>query len=137
MENKLSKRLAEIVDSLSLWPEIRILEIGCGPGAMARELSRRIDGGYILAMDRSIKAIQQAKAGLNAKTAKGNLEFQQGAIEQFKWDSNTPLFDIAIAIRVGALDGRHPEIEEEALLRIAQALKPEGKLYIDGGNPLR
>lgn len=39
---------------------IRVLEIGCGPGVAAREISKRIGNGYILAIDRSAKAIQQA-----------------------------------------------------------------------------
>jgi hypothetical protein len=38
---------------------------------------------------------------------------------------------------VGALDGRHPELEPAALARIAKALTKNGKLLIDGGNPLR
>lgn len=41
MDTKLSKRLLEIVDALPLRDGIRVLEIGCGPGAMAREISRR------------------------------------------------------------------------------------------------
>jgi hypothetical protein len=43
-------------------------------------------------------------------------------------------FDIAFAIRVGALDGRHPEIEKQALTNIAKALTKNGKLFIDDGN---
>ena len=44
---------------------------------------------------------------------------------------------MAVAVRVGAVDGRHPEIEEQALEKIAKALTPEGKMFIDGGNPLK
>jgi len=47
------------------------------------------------------------------------------------------VFDIAVAVRVGALDGRHPEIEKQALINIAQALTDKGRLFIDGGNPLK
>jgi hypothetical protein len=43
----------------------------------------------------------------------------------------------AIAVRVGALDGRHLEIEKQSLIRIAKALTKKGKLFIDGGNPLK
>lgn len=39
MSNKLLKRLTDIMDALPLKEGIRILEIGCGPGAMAREIS--------------------------------------------------------------------------------------------------
>ena len=46
-------------------------------------------------------------------------------------------FDLAFAVRVGAPDGRHPEAERQAKRYIAAALKPDGRLFIDGGTPLR
>ncbi len=46
-------------------------------------------------------------------------------------------FDIAFAMRVGALDGRHPEIGQRALERLRAALKPAGRLFIDTGHPVR
>ena len=46
-------------------------------------------------------------------------------------------FDLAYAIRVGALDGRHPEAGKRALLQIAVVLTPQGRLFIDGGTPLQ
>jgi ubiquinone/menaquinone biosynthesis C-methylase UbiE len=137
MSTKLSKRLAEIIDALELKDGLRILEIGCGPGAMARELSRRIGNGHVLGIDRSAKAIQQAIAGSQEEIKAGRLSFRKVAIEKFELDINEKPFDIAIAVRVGALDGRHPEIEKQALLNISRALTKKGKLYIDGGNPLK
>jgi hypothetical protein len=38
---------------------------------------------------------------------------------------------------VGVLDGRHPELQTRAHQRIARALVPHGRLFLDGGNPLR
>ncbi|KAB2916501.1 MAG: class I SAM-dependent methyltransferase [Bacteroidetes bacterium] len=137
MSNKLSKRLVEIVDALPLKEGIRVLEIGCGPGAMARELSKRIKNGYVLAIDRSSKAIEQAVSSSTEEIKTGKLLFKQVAIESFELDSSEPPFDIAVAIRVGALDGRHPEIEKQSLQKIAKALSPQGRLFIDGGSPLK
>lgn len=137
MDKKLSKRLADIVAALPLAEGIRVLEIGCGPGAMAREIAKRIGKGHILAIDRSAKAIQQALAGSKAEIQKGILQFKQISIEKFELDVEEKPFDIAVAIRVGALDGRHPEIESQSLTRIANALAKKGKLFIDGGNPLK
>jgi cyclopropane fatty-acyl-phospholipid synthase-like methyltransferase len=137
MENKLSKRLADIVNELPLKDGIRILEVGCGPGAMAREISRRIGNGYILAIDRSEKAIQQAISGSQAELETGKLAFRKIAIEKFELEKSEKPFDIAVAIRVGALDGRHPEIEKQSLLNIANALTETGQLFIDGGNPIK
>jgi cyclopropane fatty-acyl-phospholipid synthase-like methyltransferase len=137
MDNKLSKRLADIVDKLPLKDGLRILEIGCGPGAMAREIVKRIGRGHILAIDRSAKAIQQAIAGSKAEIETGALQFRQIPIENFELEAKEKPFDIAVAVRVGALDGRHPEIEKQALTKIAKALTKKGKLFIDGGNPLK
>ncbi len=137
MTSNLSRRLSEITKALPLKPGLRVLEIGCGPGAAAREISKLLDNGYILAIDRSAKAIQQAVAGSQKEIATGHLAFRQVAVEDFEPEENDELFDIAFAIRVGALDGRHPEIETRALTAIARVLKKEGRLFIDGGNPLK
>jgi cyclopropane fatty-acyl-phospholipid synthase-like methyltransferase len=137
MENKLSKRLADIVDKLPLKGGLRVLEIGCGPGAMAREIAKRIGNGYVLAIDRSAKAIHQATTGSKAEIETGVLLFRQVSIEKFELEAKEKPFDIAVAVRVGALDGRHPEIEKQALTKIAKALTKKGKLFIDGGNPLK
>ena len=67
----------------------------------------------------------------------GRLNFRQVAIENFKLETNERRFDLAFAIRVGALDGRHPEIGQLAFQRIANLLSENGKLFIDGGNPLK
>jgi cyclopropane fatty-acyl-phospholipid synthase-like methyltransferase len=136
-ESKLSNRLSDIVRVLQLKNGVRVLEIGCGPGAMAREIARLIGNGQILAIDRSAKAIQQAIAGSREEIATGKLLFRQVAIEEFELEPGEELFDIAIAVRVGALDGRHPESETKSLLNIAKSLTKKGKLFIDGGHPLK
>lgn len=135
--NNLSNRLLEIVKALPLKSGIRVLEIGCGPAAMAREISKRIGDGHILAIDRSDKAIKQALLGSKTEMESGRLSIRKIEIENFELLPGEELFDIAVAIRVGVLDGRHPEREKESLDRISKALKKNGNLYIDGGNPLK
>lgn len=137
MPQKLSPRLAAIADALPLHEGIRVLEIGCGPGAAAREVAGRIGSGHILAIDRSEKAIEQAVKSSQKEIGSGRLSFRRAAIEDFELEPDEPLFDLAFAVRVGALDGRHPETGELAFPRIAKALTPDGKLFIDGGNPLK
>jgi ubiquinone/menaquinone biosynthesis C-methylase UbiE len=136
MSLKISARLLEIVDALPLRPGVRILEIGCGSGVAAREIANRIQHAYILAIDRSLNAIEQAKKLSKTEIASGKIKFIQSKIEEFELPETEQAFDIAFAIRVGALDGRHPEIEKRALENISRSLKKTGKLFIDGGNPL-
>ena len=135
MAEKLSSRLREIVDALPLKPGMRVLEIGCGPGAMAREIAARIGNGHVLGIDRSAKAIAQARAGSTG--AAGNLAFHISNAETFVLAPGEQPYDLAVAIRVGALDGRHPEAGALVRAAIKAALVPGGKLYIDGDNPLR
>ncbi|WP_433929044.1 cyclopropane-fatty-acyl-phospholipid synthase family protein [Sorangium cellulosum] len=132
-----SSRLAAIVGALPLRPGLRVLEIGCGPGVAARAVARQIGEGHVLAIDRSTKAIAQALAGSRAELASGRLSFRHVAIEDFALEEGERPYDIAFAIRVGALDGRHPEAGRIARQRIRRALGEGGRLYIDGGDPLR
>lgn len=137
MPAALSPRLAAIVDALPLKPGMRVLEIGCGPGAAAREIARRIPGGYVLGIDRSAKAIAQAVAGSAAQLASGRLGFRRAAIEAFELEPGEQLYDMALAVRVGALDGRQPRVAPAAMLRVGRALRTGGRVFIDGGDPLR
>lgn len=137
MAGMLSPRLRAVVDALPLRPGLRVLEIGCGPGAMAREMATRIGNGHVLAIDRSARAIAQAVAGSRKEIAAGKLEFRASPAETFALPPGEQPYDLAVAIRVGAFDGRHPEIAEAALACIRAALVPGGKLFIDGGDPLR
>jgi SAM-dependent methyltransferase len=137
MAGELSARLQEIVEALPIRPGLRVLEIGCGPGAAARAIARRIGNGHILAIDRSPKAIQQAREASRKEIAAGRMSVRQVAIEDFELEAGEAPFDIAFAVRVGALDGRHPEAELRAHQQIAKALAPGGRFFIDAGNPLR
>jgi SAM-dependent methyltransferase len=125
------------VDALPLRPGLRVLEIGCGPGAAVREIARRIGNGHVLGIDRSAKAIQQARSASCHEIAAGRMSLRQVAIENFELLDGEAPFDIALAVRIGVLDGRHPEWELRVHRQIAKALAPAGRLFIDGGNPLR
>ncbi len=132
-----SDRIAEFVAALPLKPGMRVLEIGCGPGVAARLVAARIAPGMVLGIDRSARAISQAQARSTAEIAAGLLRLRQVAVDDLRLQPEDAPFDLAFAMRVGALDGRHPEIAEQALARIASALVPGGRLFVDGGDPLR
>jgi cyclopropane fatty-acyl-phospholipid synthase-like methyltransferase len=133
MSHHLSERLRAVVEALPLQEGMRVLEIGCGPGAAAREVARRIGDGHVHAIDRSPRAIAQALVASQPEIEAGRLSFEQVSVEDFTLPDGEPLFDLAFAVRVGALDGRHPEAGQRARRRIAAALTPNGFLLIDAG----
>lgn len=138
MAVKASSRLIEIVEALPLHPGMRVLEIGCGPGALARLIAERLKGDvFVLGIDRSAAAIAAATAQIAESAYPAALAFRQVTAEQFTLADGKAPFDLAVAIRVGALDGRHPDAGWLALPRIRAALVPRGRLFIDGGDPLR
>lgn len=133
----LSARLAAIVDALPLREGMRVLEIGGAPGAAARAVSQRIGTGHILVIDRSAKGTALIEAHAAEEIAAGRLRVRCVAAEDFALVPGEEPFDLAFAVRVGALDGRHPKAGVRARQRIAAALTPEGRLFVDGGTPVR
>ncbi|CAL9490687.1 hypothetical protein SUDANB95_03210 [Actinosynnema sp. ALI-1.44] len=134
----LSPRLAAIVDALPLRPGMRVLEIGGAPGAAAKAVCERIaPGGHVLVIDRSAKGVALVERNAAAEIAAGLLGVRHVAAEDFALEPGEPPFDLAFAVRVGALDGRHPEAGVLAREQIRAALVPGGRLLVDGGDPLR
>lgn len=80
----LSPRLRALLDRLPLRAGMRVLEIGCGPGAAAREIVCRIGNGHVLAIDRSAKAIALARKASAAEIASGRLTLRCVAAEELE-----------------------------------------------------
>jgi uncharacterized protein (TIGR00290 family) len=137
MSPELSPRLAAIVDALPLRPGMRVMEVGCGPGAAARAVARRIEDGHVLAIDRSATAVRQTREGSFREIEAGRMQVRQVAVEDFVLEPGEAPYDLAFAVRVGALDGRHPQLEARAVRALTAALTPGGRLFVDGGDPLR
>lgn len=133
----LSPRLRAALDALPLRPGMRVLEIGCGPGALLRAIAHRVAPGFALGIDRSASAVVAARNGSATEIAAGLLDVRRSTVEELSLEPGEAPYDLAVALRVGALDGRHPELEARALAALASALTPRGELYLDGGDPLR
>ncbi len=134
---RLSPRLSAIVAALPFQPDSRVLEIGCGPGAAARAVAARLTTGHLLAIDRSRAAVAQARAAAADEIAAGRMDVRHTAVEDLTLHPDEEPYDLVFAVRVGALDGRHPVAGERALQRIALATTVDARLFIDGGDPLR
>ena len=134
----LSARLLRVVDALPLAAGMRVLEIGGAPGAAAREVAARVGPeGHVLVLDRSRTGVEQTMRTCAEAIAAGMLSTQCAPVEDLALEPGVDLFDLAFACRVGALDGRHPKLYAAALDRIRRALTPEGRLFVDTGDPLR
>ena len=126
------------MDALPLRPGLRVIEIGCGPGAAAREVARRVGPhGHVLAVDRSARAIASLAGSAADLISTSRLTTRHCTAEELELGPDEAPYDLAFAIRVGAFDGRHPDAGAQALRRLACALVPGGRLLVDGGDPLR
>lgn len=136
--SSLSPRLRAAVEALPLRPGLRVLEVGGGGGALAEEVLRRIaPGGHLLLLDRSPTAARTARARLAAHVDAGTASVRCAAVEDLALAPGEEPYDLAVAVRVGALDGRHPGAAARALPRLAAALRPDGLLLVGDGGELR
>ena len=134
---RLSPRLSEIMDALPIRPGMRVLEIGGAPGIAARAIVERIPEVHVLVIDRSEKGVAQMERLATAEIAAGRMSVRCIPAEEFELAPGEAPYDLAFAIRVGALDGRHPRAGEQVRDRMSAALVKGGKLLVDGGDPLR
>ena len=86
---------------------------------------------------RSASAIAQASTAAADEIAAGRMSVRHVAGEEFVLQADEEPYDLVFAVRVGALDGRHPKVGERALQRIAMATTDGARLFVDGGDPLR
>lgn len=91
----------------------------------------------MLAVDRSAKAIEQASKASDLLVVDLRMSFLQCRVEDLILPQGMEPFDLAFAFRVGALDGRYPDLEVRARASIRKALVSKGRLFIDGGSPLK
>lgn len=105
---------------------VRVLEVGCGPGANAWFLHR--EGFAVHGIDVSPSAIALAKARLeteNAGIPSPPPDLRVGNFSQLPWPDQT--FDVVIDIF--ALYANTTPVITQALAEIARVLKPSGWVY--------
>ena len=95
----MSARLRAIVDGLGVQPGDRVLEIGCGQGVAATYICERLDGGHLVAVDRSPKMIEAAARRNAEHLRSGRAEFLVAHLEML--DLGERRFDRILAVRVG------------------------------------
>lgn len=110
---EVSDRLAWAIAQLDLRPEHRVLEVGCGHGVAVSEIVRRLDGGTVVALDRSAKMIEQARARNAAALAAGQVAFLTTELADAELAGAE--FDRVLAVHVPVLLRGEPDRELEVL----------------------
>jgi ubiquinone/menaquinone biosynthesis C-methylase UbiE len=113
-----------IIEQLYLQPEVRIVDIGCGPGRVTIPLAKKIgSNGSIVAMDIQQGMLQQVEE--KAKAAHlNNIRFLNAGIGEGKLEHN--YYDYALLVTVlGEIPDQHAALQETF-----DALKPGGILSV-------
>ena len=109
------ERISWAVEQLGVQPTDRLLEIGSGRGVAVELICRQLNGGHVLAVDRSAKAIEAA-AQRNARYAvAGSASFEAISLEDA--DLGEALFDKVFAINVNLFWTRTASLELAAIKR--------------------
>jgi len=102
----------------------RLLDVGCGPGALDRRIARERPGLRVVGLDESEAMIRRA----SKRAGPPNLDFKRGAVETTSFGEE---FDFALSV----LSFHHWEEPEAALAAVHRALKPGGRFWIYEGDP--
>jgi ubiquinone/menaquinone biosynthesis C-methylase UbiE len=119
------ERIAWAVERLDVKPTDRFLEIGCGRGVAVELICERLDGGRVLALDRSATAIEAATQRNARFVSAGSASFVTASLEEA--DLGEAQFDKVFAINVNLFWTRAPAAE---LAAVKRALTPSGQLIL-------
>lgn len=111
--------------SFGLRGDERLLDFGCGSGALSRHVAPMLaaGGGSVVCLDQSAAWLERAKKTLRRYD---NVEFMQGDVRSLEIEAGS--FD-AVAIHF-VLHDVEVGSRQESLRSLARALKPGGRLFI-------
>lgn len=102
----------------------RLLDIGCGPGALDRMIAAGRPELRVVGVDASEAMVRRALRGPRP----ANLEFHVGAVEKLEFREE---FDLALSVQ----SFHHWEEPEAGLEAVCRALVPGGRFWIYEGDP--
>jgi len=120
-----AERLVWAVDMLDIGPRERVLEIGCGHGVAASLVCAKLDGGHLVAVDRSPKMIAAATKRNAEHVAAGVASFQAAPLHEARLGDAQ--FDTIFGVHVGVFVRGQPGRELEM---IRAHLAPGGRLFL-------
>jgi SAM-dependent methyltransferase len=124
MAGKASERFIWAVDTLSVGPADRVLEVGCGQGVAVSLVCERLVTGTITAIDRSPRMIELARRRNREHVAAGRAALAPVALEQA--DLGKRRFDKVFAFNVAPF-----WLEPEAAFGVVRKhLAADGTFYL-------
>jgi ubiquinone/menaquinone biosynthesis C-methylase UbiE len=120
---RVAERLVWAVETMAVGPDDRVLEIGCGHGVAVTLVCERLDGGKIVAIDRSAKMIEAAGKRNREHVEAGKAEFIRASLDEA--DLGAQRFDKVFAVHVRSLWDQPGELDI-----VRGLLAPGGKLYL-------
>lgn len=113
----------QILDRAAPGPGERVLEIGCGNGALTVDVARQVAPGEVVAVDISGPMLSFA-ARRAAEAELANVRFEKGDAQTHALSDGESSFDVAVS-RFGVMFFDDPPA---AFSNIARFVKPEGRL---------
>jgi ubiquinone/menaquinone biosynthesis C-methylase UbiE len=111
-------------------PGEQVLDVGCGTGTLAMEVSRRVGReGSVVGVDPSIEQIARARS--KAVQCNVPVEFQIGVIEHLAFPDQT--FDVVLSTLM--MHHLPAPLKRQGLAEITRVLKPGGRLIIADFKP--
>ncbi len=106
-----------------LKPDMRLLDVGCGPGSITIGLAERLPQGEVIGIDTSEPTLAQAAADAEARGIK-NLRYETGNVYELAFEDDS--FDVVYAHQVL----QHLGNRQAALAEMLRVVKPGGIIAV-------
>jgi ubiquinone/menaquinone biosynthesis C-methylase UbiE len=106
-----------------LRPDMRLLDVGCGPGSITRGLAERLPAGQVVGLDLSRETLESARRDAAARGLM-NLRYQEGSVYELSFADGS--FDVAYAHQVL----QHLRERGLALSEMLRVVKPGGVVAV-------
>ena len=106
-----------------LRPDMRLLDVGCGPGSITRGLAERLPAGQVVGLDLSRETLESARRDAVARGLM-NLRYEEGSVYELSFPDGS--FDVAYAHQVL----QHLRERGLALSEMLRVVKPGGVVAV-------
>jgi len=106
-----------------LRPDMRLLDVGCGPGSITRGLAERLTAGQVVGLDLSRETLEAARRDALARGLH-NLRYEEGSVYELPFPDGA--FDVAYAHQVL----QHLRERDLALREMLRVVRPGGGVAV-------